>query len=237
MENNNNNNLEFENLRINSEEIKKQIDELRKIFKKNSKKQTPATKMKEEISKNKILNSEEKIEILQNFTDSDFEKKLDSKSKRILDNIENQINVLLLENTRLREDRLKALANLENSKKAMNVEIIELRKYKAENFIKNLLPVIDNFERAISIPNNSPEVKNFLLGFSMIMSTIKNVFTLEGVQELDTKIGDIFNSDIHSAVEITTYKTVPSGTISKILNKGYKLHERVIRPTMVNVEK
>ena len=239
MFNDNNNSKNIENIdSANLNNLRNQINELRKLFNKSRdfKKNSISN---DEINKDKILNNNENKELVLNHKFNKINKTDSQKSKqfKILDNLENEINLLVLENSRLREDRLKALANLENAKKAMNIEILNIRKYRASTFAKNFLPILDNFQRALSFANYSPEVKNFLLGFQMIMKNIETLFNEEGIKEISTKIGDTFDSDIHSGIEITETKLVKSGSISKILEKGYRLHDRIIRPVLVNIEK
>ncbi len=198
-------------------------------------------KKAESVEKPILHNNEEKIKA----PNKDHEH-LDKKNisplpiariEQILINLEKQINNLVLENDRLYADKLKALADLENNKRMINNELSDVKKYGILNFVKNLLPALDNFERALLVNNVTPEVTNFLLGFNMIMKSIKNVFNAAGVEEIATKIGDPFNSNIHVGIEVLETKQQKSGTIIKILQKGYKIHDRIIRPVSVNVEK
>ncbi len=160
-----------------------------------------------------------------------------NKIKFILENLENQVNLLLSENNRLRQEKLKALADLENYKKMLNQEFDEFKKYSIVSFVKNLLPALDNFERALLVQNVSESAKNFLTGFEFINKNIKDVFYKNGIIEIPVKIGDEYNSHIHEAIEIIETKQHKPGTIIKILSKGYKLHDRVIKPVTVNIEK
>lgn len=162
-----------------------------------------------------------------------------SKAEQVLDNLENELNLLMLENVRLREDKLKALADLENGRKLLVTELNDYKKYSNLSFARELLPAVDNFDRALqfNVNNASNEVKNFLLGFKMIQKSLADALVKADVLEIPTKIGDQFNSHIHECLEAVESNGQPSGTIVKINQKGYKLHDRIIRPVSVNVVK
>lgn len=155
----------------------------------------------------------------------------------VIEDLESEIDLLLKDNTRLREEKLSVLAEGENLKKRLHDELTHIKKYRAAGIAEKLLPALDNFERALQVQNVSPEVKNFLTGFEMIYKLIKLSFGEEGISEIDVKVGDSFDSNLHSAIEIVETKTVKSGRITKILQKGYKLHDRVLRHASVEVEK
>lgn len=246
---------------IHTETILKQIKDLKKIYnKKNVQLMNVTTKNQKneklikKLSKkallaeskahiNKSENEQSANEIKEQAVDEKFSQKSvkndyeTQSSDRIFDNLEEQINILILENSRLRADKLKALADLENSKRMMNQEIINMKKFGLTKFVSDLLPVLDNFERAVSVSNESKEVKSFLLGFQMIYKTIKQIFQKDDIEEINVKIGDPYNSHIHNAIEVIETKNAKPNTIIKILQKGYKIKDRVLRPASVNVAK
>lgn len=155
----------------------------------------------------------------------------------VIEELEREIDLLLRDNARLREEKLVVLADSENLKRRVQEEQANVRKYRAAGIVEKLLPAFDNFERALQVENVTPEVKNFLMGFEMIYKLIKLSFGEEGITEIEVNVGDEFDSKIHHAIEIVETGKVKSGQIAKVLQKGYLIHDRVLRHVAVNVEK
>lgn len=110
----------------------------------------------------------------------------------------------------------------------------EAIKYRAEGFIENLLPILDGFHMALNCEASSQEMKNFLTGFEFIYRNMVTVLESEGVQEIVPKIGDAFDPNTMSAIE-TQYDEGRPNRILKVNVCGYKLHDRLIRPSIVVV--
>ncbi|WP_338991379.1 nucleotide exchange factor GrpE [Spiroplasma endosymbiont of Seladonia tumulorum] len=155
----------------------------------------------------------------------------------IIEDLEHEIDLLLKDNLRLREEKLLALADGENLKKRIHEEVADIKRYRAAGMAEKLLPTLDNFERALQVTNVTPEVKNFLTGFEMNYRMFKTVFEEEGITAMETKVGEHFNFNFHSAIEIIETTDVSSGCIVKILQKGYMIHDRVLRHASVQVAK
>ncbi|WP_374697139.1 nucleotide exchange factor GrpE [Spiroplasma endosymbiont of Polydrusus formosus] len=155
----------------------------------------------------------------------------------IIENLEQEIDLLLKDNLRLREEKLLTLADGENFKKRINHEVADIKRYRAAGTAEKLLPILDNFERALQVTDVKQEVKNFLTGFEIIYRMFKNIFEEEGITAMETKLGEYFNSSFHSAIETIETSDVPSGCIVKILQKGYMIHDRVLRHASVQVAK
>ncbi|MBW3058599.1 nucleotide exchange factor GrpE [Spiroplasma poulsonii] len=155
----------------------------------------------------------------------------------IIEDLEQEIDLLLKDNMRLREEKLLALADGENLKKRIHTEVDDIKRYRAAGMAEKLLPTLDNFERALQVTNVTPEVKNFLTGFEMIHRMFKMVFEEEGITAMDTKVGEHFNSNLHAAIEIVESTDVDSGCIVQIMQKGYMIHDRVLRHASVQVAK
>ena len=102
--------------------------------------------------------------------------------------------------------------------------------------LEELLPALDGYYSALSIPPASDEVKNYLVGFQYIYNQITNVLTNEGVSEFEPKIGDRFDATNMHAVDAVEDDGEPN-RIMKVYAKGYKLHDRMIRAAMVSVSK
>ena len=139
----------------------------------------------------------------------------------------------------LKEEQAKSMriqAEMLNFKKRKEDEVASFYKYCNEDLIEELLPVIDNFERAISLDDNdlSDEVSKFLSGFKMIYGSFVNVLNNIEVKEIECD-GLEFDPVYHQAVLTEKDETKPSGVILEVLQKGYMYKDKVIRPAMVKV--
>ena len=134
-------------------------------------------------------------------------------------------------------DRLKRVAaEFDNYKKRNETEKSNMLKYANEDLAKSLLPILDNFERAIKLDDNdlSDEVSKFLSGFKMIYGSFVNVLNNIEVKEIECD-GLEFDPVYHQAVLTEKDETKPSGVILEVLQKGYMYKDRVLRTAMVKV--
>ena len=123
---------------------------------------------------------------------------------------------------------------MKNLRDSIEKDHREVLKYRAAGFVENLLPILDGFHMALSCEATSQEMKNFLTGFEFIYRNMVSVLENEGVQELSPKVGDVFDSNTMSALE-TKYDEGKPNLVLEIKVKGYKLHDRLIRPSIVVV--
>ena len=130
----------------------------------------------------------------------------------------------------------KAYADTQNLRKSVERELSEGLKYRVEGFASELLPVLDGFYFALAMEPSNPELKNYLVGFQYIYQNILSVLEKEGIKEIYPKEGDKFDVRTMHAVE-TQEKDGPPNLIVKVLNKGYLLKDRLIRPANVIVSK
>ena len=130
---------------------------------------------------------------------------------------------------------LTSLADMENLRKRLSLDKIDFIKYKASSFIYDILPTIDMFENALSAKDVSEETKSWLLGFKMILTNLKESLKNEGVKEIIIKIGDEFNGNLHQSFDEVKTDEVKPGHIFKVNQKGYTIHDRLLRPAMVEV--
>ncbi len=137
------------------------------------------------------------------------------------------------------EDKLLRLqAEFMNYQNRREKELETLFKYEGESIIKEVLKVVDNFERAINMDDDdlSDEVSKFLSGFKMIYTSLVNMLTDLEVTEIDVD-GKEFDPTIAEAVLVEEDKTKPANVVLEVLQKGYKYKDKVIRPAMVKVNK
>jgi len=146
----------------------------------------------------------------------------------------------LLEKERIRaqnmEDRfLRVNAEFENYKKRMIRESSDRLKYFHLDLIKDLLPSLDNLERAIShAKSENNDVDSMIEGLEMVNKMTHEVFEKFGVSRVDT-IGEVFDPNFHQAVGVVESDSVPENHIVEECLGGYLLHDRIIRPAMVRV--
>ena len=136
----------------------------------------------------------------------------------------------------LEDSLLRSKAEFINYRKRLEEEQSKLLKYCNEDLIKEILPILDNFERAIKMDdtNLDDEVSKFLSGFKMIYCNLVNILKNYGVIEIDGN-NKPFDPTYHEAIMTEKRDGVEPGMVLEVLQKGYILKDRVIRPAMVKV--
>lgn len=127
------------------------------------------------------------------------------------------------------------LADTQNLRKSLEEDHRNAMRYRSEGFLDNLLPALDSFYVALTATPQSPEAKNYQQGFQYIYNQIQNSLQSEGMSELLPKVGDPFDATYMHAVDLK--EGDEDGKILQVYSKGYKLHDRLIRPAMVCVSK
>ena len=147
-----------------------------------------------------------------------------------------EVEALNKEIFNLKEALLRNQADLQNFKRRKEEETERFNKYKNEELVKELLPIVDNFERAISMDDNdlADEVSKFLAGFKLIYTNTVNVLNKYEVKEIKAE-GVEFDPTYHHAVLTDHDDNKPAGVVLEVLQKGYMYKDRVIRPAMVKV--
>ena len=150
-------------------------------------------------------------------------------NEELIADLNNQIN-------NLKEALLRNQAELQNYKRRKEEETDKILKYKNEDILKELLEVVDNFERAIKMDDNdlSDEVSKFLSGFKLIYSNTMNILNKFDVKEISSE-GIEFDATYHHAVLTEHDNNKPEGVVLEVLQKGYTYKDKVIRPAMVKV--
>ncbi len=133
--------------------------------------------------------------------------------------------------------RLRLQAEFDNFKKRKEKENSDFRKYANESLIQDILPIVDDFERAIAAAEQTHKLEDFLKGVELIFSKFLDVLQKKGVKEIEAAEGQPFNPEIHEAVTQIETDDVEEGTIVQVFQKGYYLHDRVIRAPKVGVAK
>lgn len=141
----------------------------------------------------------------------------------------------LEEEVKASEDKyLRLYAEFENFKRRKNQEIETNNIYKSQKVITEILPSLDNLERALQVESDNEEIKSLLKGVEMVYEGLLNVLKSEGVELIETENAQ-FDPNYHHAVMQDEDSEKESGAILDTFQKGYKLKDRVIRPAMVKV--
>ncbi|MFA1820462.1 nucleotide exchange factor GrpE [Virgibacillus oceani] len=133
------------------------------------------------------------------------------------------------------QQMLRLQAEYDNFKKRSAKEKEASLKYKSQDLVNELLPVVDNFERALQVEPTG-ETKGIINGITMVYNQLKDALKSAGVEEIETA-GKEFDPNLHHAVMQTEDEDADSNIIVEELQKGYMLKDRVIRPAMVKVNK
>jgi molecular chaperone GrpE len=128
---------------------------------------------------------------------------------------------------------LKLLAEFENFKRRNKQEIDTNNKYRDQKFAEDLLPVLDNMERALSIEGDSESFTSLKKGVEMVYNDFSNAFYSHDITEIKS-VGEVFDPNFHQAV-MTEPSDEESGIVIEEFQKGYVLKDRVLRPSMVKV--
>ncbi len=166
---------------------------------------------------------------------------IEDEDKEIYENSE-ESETLLNEELKKKEYELKELgtqfirlqADFENFRKRTEKERKDIVNYALEDFICTLLPVVDNFENAMKVEEK--EMESFYKGIELISKQLKDALHSNGVNEIES-LGKEFDPNIHHAVFMEESEEYDSGKVIEIIQKGYMLKDKVIRPAMVKVAK
>ena len=126
---------------------------------------------------------------------------------------------------------MRLMADFQNFKRRTEKEKSDIYAFANEKIVKELLDVIDNFERALAAGNDGDK---FLEGMEMILKQLLSVLERAGVSEIKC-LGEDFDPNFHNAVMTEDSTEYESGKVTEVLQKGYILNSRVVRPAMVKV--
>ena len=141
----------------------------------------------------------------------------------------------------LKDKSLRALADAENTRRRAEREVADAKKFGPSGLVKDLLNVSDNLHRALgSVGGETHELdettKNLILGVEMVEKDFLAAFEKHGVKRLEP-LGEKFNHEFHQAMYEVEAPGQPAGMIVELLQPGYVMHERLLRPAMVAVAK
>ncbi|MCK8825147.1 nucleotide exchange factor GrpE [Fuchsiella alkaliacetigena] len=148
--------------------------------------------------------------------------------------LKEKANQLAEENEKYKDRIQRLQAEFSNYKKRVAKEKKRLRCTATEELLIELLPIIDNFERALSSVKEEQELDEVIEGLNMIWKQLLKVLEEEGVTEIDT-VGEEFDPNLHEAMMKVESAEYESGIIVEELQKGYLFEDQVLRPAMVKV--
>jgi molecular chaperone GrpE len=131
-----------------------------------------------------------------------------------------------------REAWLRALADAENARKRAQGEIAQARKYAAERMVEDLVPVMDSLEAALSA--GAADSEALRAGVELTRKQLRSAFERAGVAEVSPEPGQRFDPHRHHAMATAESDQEPN-TVLDVLQKGYTLHDRIVRPALVTV--
>ncbi|MGO4572531.1 nucleotide exchange factor GrpE [Microvirga sp. 2TAF3] len=152
------------------------------------------------------------------------------------------IAVLEAEKADLKDKMLRLMADMENLRRRTEREVADARAYAVTNFARDMLNVADNVRRAIeSVPEDARQTaegafKGLIEGIDLTERDLLNTLERHGVKKLDPQ-GQKFDPNVHQAMFEVPNPDVPSGTVVQVVQSGYVIGDRVLRPALVGVAK
>jgi molecular chaperone GrpE len=144
-----------------------------------------------------------------------------------------EIARLARERDEAKNDALRSLADMQNFRKMSEVRLQQDRKFATEKLVRDLLPVLDNFDRALNHITPETDLTVVIDGIRAIQRQLSQALEGQGVKRINA-VGEAFDPEHHEAL-VTAQSDLESGTVIEELETGYLLHDRVIRPARVKV--
>lgn len=160
-----------------------------------------------------------------------------SGEQAIIDKLEAELAQVQAQLAEQHDLALRIKAESENIRRRAALDVEKAHKFALEKFAGDLLPIVDNLERALGfIDPENEAVKAIAEGVELTMKSFLDTIAKYGVQAIDPQ-GQPFNPDLHQAMSIQPAADVPPNTVTFVMQKGYELNGRLLRPAMVGVSK
>jgi len=147
-----------------------------------------------------------------------------------------QDDALLTENAQLKDDLIRAKADVQNVRRRAEQDVEKAHKFSTEKFARELLSVVDNLERAMASCPDEEIVKPFLEGVEMTQKSFLDTLKKFSVEAIDPE-GHPFDPALHQAISMVEAPDAEPNTVLNVVQKGYTNHGRLLRPAMVVVSK
>lgn len=200
------------------------------------KEESTVEEIQEEINEEKSEETQEEVVETKKEKKSKAQKRieeLEEKVKELEANLEAQVN----ENASLTDKLLRNAAEVENFKKRIQDERVKERKYASISLVGDLIQPLEYLNLSVNMQTDDQMLKNFLIGFQMINKQIFDVLEKDGLKAIECNVGDEFNPNLHHALETTEDENYPADSIVQVMQRGYMYKDRILRPTMVKVNK
>lgn len=148
--------------------------------------------------------------------------------------LKNEIDDLNSKISALDNKYLMAYADAQNITKRAKIDAENLIVKKVSDIVEDIIPALDNFERALATKTEDEQVQNFLKGFEIVYSQLYKALEKAGVERVET-LNQPFDPNIHQAVAQVNDESFESGVVVEELQKGYKFRNRIIRVAMVKI--
>ena len=135
--------------------------------------------------------------------------------------------------TKWRDVAMRTAAEYDNYRKRCVKDREEFMRYANRSLLEELLPVVDNFEMGMQMAGQDTQSMIYI-GMNMVKKQLDDFLTGQGVEALETKVGDMFDHNVHEAIQ-SEVSEQPEGTILRILRRGYNLRGKLLRPVNVIV--
>lgn len=150
--------------------------------------------------------------------------------------LEDQLTALERQVDECKQQTVRAQAELENFRRRSERDLNNAYKYGPEQLIQSLLPVVDSLVRGIQSGDaNDPKIKVMHEGMQLTLDLLDKTLAKFGVKVIDPAVGEAFDPKLHEAMGMQPVPGAKSNTVAQVLQKGYQLHERVLRAAMVMV--
>lgn len=175
------------------------------------------------MSEEKNQNSEDQVQ--DQVQENETAEKAETKSEPTIEDKYNELN----------DKYIRVHAEFDNFRKRTNKEKVDIINMANAGVLKDLLPVIDDFERAIANNQNAEDIESVKEGFNLIFNKFKSILTSKGLKEMKAD-GEPFDSELHEAIaNIPAPKKKDKGKVIEAVEKGYYLNDKVIRYAKVVV--
>src|SRR5438477_5768955 len=168
---------------------------------------------------------------------SDNDGQNDSGSDQAIQQDLNELDKVVAERDALFERLARATADYQNSRKRLEADLEQRAQYANSTLIKSLLPVIDNFERALAVDPAKADAASILKGLQVVHDQLMTVLKAQHVEVMAPEPGTPFDPAHHQALMQQPSDEYKEPTVTQLLQKGYMLHGRTLRPASVAVSK
>lgn len=150
--------------------------------------------------------------------------------------LEDQLTALEKQLEEYKDKAFRAQATLDNIKRRAERDVENAHRYGTEKLLVELLPVVDSLNRGLEDKTSKdPKIESLREGMQLTLDMLLKALKKFGIQEIDPVIGDSFDPTLHEAMSIQKVPSQEAHTIVRVLQKGYKLNDRVVRAAMVIV--